>query len=191
VVPIPLQSLARPEDFDVKESAAKGLGLTANRYRTPAARKAHDFVTKGATFDESSRSPEEQQLMKRHRSQIDAGKFSADQVRNDYSSGKLTEHDARELLSDSKTPQLVRDFKRLSIEKALEVWSVADDQERSQLRPILEAKARRQLPNRVPAERGPLSQKVRDALGGPSTSAPADAVSWLPPAMRGAVRSSR
>jgi hypothetical protein len=172
VVPIPLQSLTKPEDFDVKESVGKSLGLTADRYRTPAARKAHEFVIKGATFSETTRSPEEQQLMKRYRAQMDAGKFSADQVRSDYKAGKLTEHDARELLSENTTPQFVRDFKRLSLEKSLEVYKVANDEERRQLRPILGAKAKRQLPNRVPAERGPLKQKVQQALSEGSTPAP-------------------
>jgi hypothetical protein len=172
VMPIPLQSLTRPADIDPSGAIGKSLGLTADRYRSPAARRAHDFVVKGATFTESSRSPEEQQLMQRYRSQMDAGKFSVDALRNDYRAGKITESDARQLLSESKTPQFVRDFKRLPIEKALSVWDVANDDERRQLRPILAAKAKRQLPNRVPSERGPLQQKVRQALGQGSTPAP-------------------
>jgi hypothetical protein len=146
--------------------------LTADRYRTPAARKAHEFVVKGATFSESSRSPEEQQLIKRYRSAIDAGKFSADQVRNDYKAGKLTERDAKELMKESKSSQLSRDFNRLSLEKALSVWQEAHDDERKELRPILEAKARRQIPNRVPAQREALKQKVQQALAEGSTAAP-------------------
>ena len=46
----------------------------------------------------------------------------------------------------------------------MEVWKVADDEERKQLRPILEAKARRQLENRVPSEREALKSKVQAAL---------------------------
>jgi len=164
IVPIPLQSFTKPSDFDVKESVAKSLGLTATRYRSPAAQTAHELMLKGATFGESSRTPAEQKLMASHRAAIDADKFDAGKVRDDFKAGKLTEKDARALISESKTPQLGRDFKRLSLEKALEVWKVADDEERKQLRPILEAKARRQLENRVPSERAALKSKVQAAL---------------------------
>jgi uncharacterized protein YPO0396 len=94
------------------------------------------------------------------------------EVRSDYKAGKLTERDARTLLSDNQSPQLVRDFRRLPLEKALEVWDVADDQERKQLRPILKKKAQ-QLKNRVPAERAPLQQKLKAALSEKTAPQPA------------------
>jgi len=53
---------------------------------------------------------------------------------------------------------------RLSLEKAWEVWKVANDDERKQLRPILEAKAKRRIENRVPSEREALKARVRAAL---------------------------
>jgi hypothetical protein len=72
-------------------------------------------------------------------------------------------------MTDNQSPQLVRDFRRLSLEKALTVWTVANDQERKQWRPILQKKAQ-QLNKRVPAERAPLQQKLKTALS--ETSAP-------------------
>jgi hypothetical protein len=63
----------------------------------------------------------------------------------------------------------VRDFKRLPLEKALQVWEVATDNERKQLRPALQNKAK-SLQNRVPAERGKLQQQLRGALA--ETAAP-------------------
>lgn len=77
--------------------------------------------------------------------------------------GKLTERDAAQLVMESKTPRLVRDFRRLSLEKALEVWAVAKDNERQILRPMLEKK-QSQLENRIPAERKPLEEKLKGAL---------------------------
>jgi hypothetical protein len=53
---------------------------------------------------------------------------------------RLMERDTKLLLSEYQTPQLVRVSKRRSLEKALEVWEVANDDERKQLRPILQKK---------------------------------------------------
>jgi hypothetical protein len=75
--------------------------------------------------------------MSKYRSDIDAGKLSADKVRADFKGGKLRERDARTLIEESKSPQLLRDFRRLSLKRALEVWELANDAERKQLRPIL------------------------------------------------------
>jgi hypothetical protein len=61
----------------------------------------------------------------------------------------------------------------MSLEKALTVWDLANDDERKQLRPILQKKAQ-QLNNRVPAERAPLQQKLKAALS--ETSAPQPAI---------------
>lgn len=156
-MPIPLQALTRPGDYDIKESVAKGMGITAYRYRSRGARTAHELVLKGGS-GESTRTPAEQKLMTKYLGDIDAGHLNPENVRADYKAGKLRERDARRLLSESKTPQLERDFRRLSLERALDVWELANDQERKQLRPIL-LKKKSQLENRVPAQRAPLQEK--------------------------------
>jgi hypothetical protein len=130
------------------------------------------LYVQGATFGETTRTPAEQKLMQKHRSAIDAGKFDPNAVRTDLKAGRLTERDAKLLLSESQSPQLVRDFKRLSLEKALEVWEVANDDERKQLRPSLQKKAE-SLKNRVPAERGKLQQQLRGALAEAAAPQPA------------------
>jgi hypothetical protein len=173
IAPIPLQGLMRPGDVDLKESLAKGVGATASRYRSRAARTAHELYVQGATFGETTRTPAEQKLMQKHRSAIDAGKFDPNAVRTDLKAGRLTERDAKLLLSESQSPQLVRDFKRLPLEKALQVWEVANDDERKQLRPALQKKAE-SLKNRVPAERAKLQQQLRGALS--QTAAPQPAI---------------
>jgi hypothetical protein len=78
--------------------------------------------------------------IRRHRSPIDGGKFDPNAVRTDLKAGRLMERDTKLLLSEYQTPQLVRVSKRRSLEKALEVWEVANDDERKQLRPILQKK---------------------------------------------------
>lgn len=171
ITPIPLQALTRPGDYDIKESVAKGMGVNASRYRTQAARTAREFIRKGPIF-ESNHTPDEQKLMQKHRAAIEAGKFDPNAVRADYKAGKLTERDAKALMNENQSPQLVRDFRRLSLEKALEVWDVANDDERKQLRPILQKKAK-QLDNRVPAERAPLQQKLKAALSEKTAPQPA------------------
>jgi hypothetical protein len=99
----------------------------------------------------------------KHRAAIDADRFDANAVRSDFKAGKLRERDARTLIEEAKTPQLLRDFRRLSLERAMEVWELTNDDERKQLRPILLNK-KKQLENRVPAERAMLEQKLRAAL---------------------------
>ncbi len=161
----------RPGDVDLKESLAKGVGATASRYRSRAARTAHELYVQGA-FGETTRTPAEQKLMQKHRSAIDAGKFDPNAVRTDLKAGRLTERDAKLLISESQSPQL-RDFKRLPLEKALEVWEVANDDERKQLRPALQNKAK-SLQNRVPAERVKLQQQqLRGALNEATAPQPA------------------
>lgn len=88
--------------------------------------------------------------MTKYRNGIDAGKFDMNAVRDDFKAGRLTERDAKTLVSDFKSPQLVRNFPRLSPEQALDVWAVANDKERKWLRPILQGKAK-QLENRAGA----------------------------------------
>ena len=75
----------------------------------------------------------------------------------------IRERDARTLIEEAKTPQFERDFRRLSLERALEVWELANDEERKKLRPIL-LKKKSQQENRVPAQRAPLQEKLRSAL---------------------------
>jgi hypothetical protein len=114
----------------------------------------------------------QQKLMSKYRSDIDAGKLSADKVRADYKAGKLRERDAKTLIEESKSPQLLRDFRRLSLERALEVWDLANDEERKQLRPIL-LKKKSQLENRIPAERKLLEEKLRGAMSEKKAPQPA------------------
>jgi hypothetical protein len=112
ISPIPLQGLTKPGDYDIKESVARGMGITASRYRSRAARTAHELWIKGGTFGESTRTTAEQQLIARHRAAIEARKFDPNAVRAHYKAGRLTERDAKTLMSDNQTPQLVRDFRR-------------------------------------------------------------------------------
>jgi hypothetical protein len=81
--------------------------------------------------------------------------------------------DAGSTKADVEVPQLLRDFRRLSLERALGVWELANDEERTLLRPILQKK-KTQLENRVPAERAKLEQKLRAALS--ETKAPSPAI---------------
>jgi hypothetical protein len=90
IMPVPLQALTRPGDYDITESITKGMGVTATRYRSRAARTAHELWIKGGTFGESTRTPAEQKLIAKHRSAIEAGKFDPNAVRADYKAGRLT-----------------------------------------------------------------------------------------------------
>ena len=58
-------------------------------------------------------------------------------MRADFKAGRLRKKDAKELTVESETPQLSLDFRRLSLENALQVWELADDAERKELRSLL------------------------------------------------------
>jgi hypothetical protein len=184
-VPIPLQGLIKPQDFDVKETILKSLGVGGAQYRTRAEQTARELVNKGVVFGESNRTDAEQKVMQKHRNAILAGKFQAGAVRQDVQAGKLTDNDAKALVTESQTPPLVRDFKRLSIEKALDVWNVANDEERKALRPLLQRKGS-QLDNRIPVERQKLRQQLTGALN--EKSAPQQAIPAMFKRVRNAIR---
>jgi hypothetical protein len=185
VVPISFQSLTKPQDFDAKEAILKATGVSGRRYQTPAERKATDLINEGAVFAESNRSPAEQKLVQKHRNSIEAGKFDAGAVRRDVQAGKLTERDAKTLTTEAKTPRLVRNFSRLPLEKALEVWNAANDEERKALRPLLQRKGS-QLDNRIPVERQKLRQQLTGALN--EKSAPQQAIPAMFKRVRNAIR---
>ena len=169
-VPIPLKGLTKPgTDTDLKASALQAVGIAGYKYRTKAERTARDLVNQGGVFGESTRSKAEQELMTKYRAAIDDGKFNADQVKNDLQQERLTKRDVKELLTESTTPRLVRDVKRLPLEKALEVWDAANDQEKQTLRPVLASKAKL-LNNQLPGERGPLEQRLKNALTDPKAA---------------------
>lgn len=80
--------------------------------------------------------------------------------------------------SNSQTPPLVRDFKRLPIEDGLKVWAAASDAERQTLRPLLEAKASNlDRAKYTPAEWKALSGKIRSAITG---AVPKEPTAFLP-----------
>jgi hypothetical protein len=118
------RALTRPGDYDITEIITKGMGIAASRYRSRAARTAHELWLKGGIFGESTRTPAEQKLIAKRRAAIEVGKLDPNAVRADYKAGKLTECDAKTLMSDNQRLQLVRDFRRLSLEKALTVWDL-------------------------------------------------------------------
>jgi hypothetical protein len=95
---------------------------------------------KGGTFGESTRTPAEQKVIAKYRATIEVGKFHPNAVRADYKAGKLTECDAKTLMSDNQSLQLVRDFRRLSLEKALIVWDLAHDEDANNCGPFCRRK---------------------------------------------------
>lgn len=122
--------------------------------------------------------------MARYRGDIDAGKLNPEKVRGDYKAGKLRERDASTLIEEAKTTQLLRDFRPLSVERALEVWDLAGDEERVQLLPILQKK-KSQLENRVRQNVTKLEEKLRAALSQKKAPSPA-----IPGALRKLLLSS-
>jgi hypothetical protein len=117
-------------------------------------------------FGISNKSDAEPALLRKYRRAIDDGKFDLRDVANDVKSHKLTIDDARELALDSKQPALVRDFKALTLDRALDVWDEMTLDEKKFSPATLETKAVNQLKagKQLPEERRRLVERIKKAL---------------------------
>jgi N12 class adenine-specific DNA methylase len=137
LAPIPTQGLIRDYEARPIESLLSAQGIGTSKYRTPAERKALELATertpKGRLSDEQI---EQFQLLRKYRNQIEQGKFDKKAFFKDVDAGKISDKDAESIAEMTETgvpPQLERDFKRLTVEEALEVWGAASLKERDRL----------------------------------------------------------
>lgn len=142
-VPIPGQAFVgapgRSRTAMVVKSILQAVGVSERRYQTPAESKARDFVRESmpAGVTALPQSP----TMRKYRGQIANGELDRGALDADLAAGKITVQDRGKLLTEAETPQLQRDFKRLSLPQALEVWEKMSAAERNQNRDALERKS--------------------------------------------------
>ena len=109
---------------------------------------------------------------------------------NDVKGHRLTIDDARELELDSKQPELLRDFKSLSLDRALDVWDEMTPEEKKLAHDALETKAVNQLKagKQLPEARRRMVVRIKKAL---RPEAPNTDLSFQPlvPMLRHLIRS--
>ena len=117
-------------------------------------------------FGLSNKSEAERSLLRKYRRTIDDGTFDIREVANDVKAYKLTIDDAHELELDSKQPELLRDFKSLSLDRALDVWDEMTPEEKKLSKAALETKAVNQLKagKLLPEARRRMVVRVKQAL---------------------------
>lgn len=142
--PLPFQGVISKKGGETSplNTVLSSAGVATSKYRTPAERLARQMM-----FDRMPANPgpqtTKQKLMRDLEDGIRQGKFPTQEIGKHLNNGELGVDDAVKILESSQTPELVRNFKRLSIEDVLKVWNKANDQERKQLRPLLKQKAER------------------------------------------------
>lgn len=145
------------------------LGFTA----APSWIRNSEALNKAREYQRENRPPgtrtkeqaERSRIMHQMEDMYRSGKVDKDMIRELKHEGKISETDVLKARLYSRTDPLVRTFKSLSPEQALNVWKVANDKERKELRPILEGKSR-ELTNKItdPAKREKLRQAFHEAL---------------------------
>jgi hypothetical protein len=158
-------------------------GLAGIRTNVPSAAEA--LARKFATESAGSAAPdqdtlERSYLRKQYENDLRDRKITLTDVGHALTSGKITVQDAKTIIQRAVHTPLENEFKGLPIEKALQVWQKADDQERQSLRPLLVAKVQKLSPNKYnPAQLKELVGRIRTALTG-STPSPSPSWSGVP-----------
>jgi hypothetical protein len=164
VAPIPVQG-----SFDTGKSKLDAFlqagGVSSTKHRSAAERLARKYRLESG-FGLSNKSEAEPSLLRKYRRTIDDGTFDIRDVANDVKGHKLTIDDARELERDSKQPALVRDFKSLTLDRALDVWDEMTPEEKKLSHDALETKAVNQLKTgkMLPEARRRMVVRIKQAL---------------------------
>ena len=137
-------------DFRPVDSALTSLGLSATKNYSPAERKALELASHFSTSGEATPTA---QLDKLHEvmkleDSIRTGAVSLDAAHAALQSGQISRQDfanirkvAKEQEQFPQTARLRSQVRRLPLAAALDVWKLADDNERKDLLPLLHAKA--------------------------------------------------
>jgi hypothetical protein len=154
--PLPTQSAYQlatggsASDFRPADSALTSLGLSATKNYSPAERKALELASHFSTSGEATPAA---QLDKLHEvmkleDSIRAGQVSLDAAQAALQSGQISRQDfanirkvAKEQEQFPQTARLRSQVRRLPLAAALDVWKLADNDERKDLLPLLHAKA--------------------------------------------------
>jgi hypothetical protein len=151
-----------------------GLAGIKTKVPTPAEALARKFAAESAgTAAPEQDTLERSYLRKQYEADLRDKKIKPHDLVPALTAGKITDQDARTILHRAALTPLQNEFKGLPIEKALQVWQKADDQERNSLRALLAAKAERINPERyTPAQLKNLIGRIRNALTGSLPTGP-------------------
>jgi len=133
--PIAIQKwFKNPQDYSPIDSVLQSLGITSYPSRSDAAKAAQKY--RGS---DDPANQEKSAQTKDLQSRVAAGKLSADQVRQMATQQEITQGQAKTITRP--IDPVVADFRRLPIEKALELWTDYTPEEQAKLAPELRKKA--------------------------------------------------
>lgn len=163
--PIPIQGFLNRADARWWESVLSSVGIPVRKYRTPAGQLAYEKARDMMPLGEGTESQQQaNRLAREYTDKLRNKQATAEDVWKLKRAGKLTTQQAARIIKSAKVSDLEREFMRLRLPDALDVWKEANPEERKMLRPHLREKSARTIPNYLPAEREKLRARVRAAL---------------------------
>jgi hypothetical protein len=147
-------------------SAEQFIGVSpapADLDRSPAERLATELGAEGSEGSRTKEAFERTQAEHNIRRLAGMRKPVADEIRKNLQSGTVDIAGVKRALNEARMDPLMREFRSLSLDKALRVYKVAKPEERGKLRPLLIRKAKT-LAEKSPAERAVLLPQLREAL---------------------------
>jgi hypothetical protein len=161
--PIAIQKwFKNPQDYSPIDSVLQSLGITSYPSRSDAGKAAQKYR---AADDPANQ--EKAAQTKDLQSRVAAGKLSADQVRQMATQQEITQGQAKTITRP--VDPVVTDFRRLPIEKAIDLWPMYTPEEQAKLAPELRKKAMSigRL-DRTSTQKQALTARVRAVLTGPT-----------------------
>jgi hypothetical protein len=166
-------------------TAESFIGLTPaprSLTQTPAERLAHEDTVRIMPQGPRTREQfEHSRLLHSYENRLASGDMKLGDLRQEVGSGRITGRDAETIARTSRLSPIERDFNRLPLNDALDVWDKANAQEKKMLRAMLVRK-QVQLENMPREERQATEKRMREALYGVTYlgGQPPQTLGWQP-----------
>lgn len=165
LTPIAVQKLFTTSDEGIISSLLTSAGIQTGNYRSPLEQMAHKMRL--SNIPDKPESEEKQDEQRRNVQLVEKmrrGDASTTDLWNLVNQGKLTAREASAIADRANMTELQYDVHHLSLEDAIAVYEKADDQERQELKDIIEAKRDRDLKNYTDEAATRLDDRLK-ALG--------------------------
>jgi len=171
--PIPAQGFITKHGTSWRTQVTKAIlgavGVNEKENLTAAERDARNYTSETRVAPASR---PQLGILRKYRKQIGEGELDERSLAADTAAGRITPKDRAELIKESRTPRLGRDFADLNFDQALEVWGEMNQQERQQNRAELVKKFNREVAKYPVAQRQQLRDKMTSALSTPASHLP-------------------
>jgi hypothetical protein len=165
-VPIPLQAPLWKHDSTLADSVLNSMGIGAVTARTKAEQAAMQYHMDNIPGNRLTEEAKAKYVLK-HQATEKLKENYANGINNLLDlkhKGQLSERDIKDIKSNAKTPTLVRYTKNLTIHQFIEVYDLANDDEKKMLNPTLSKKYLNFKRNHAKADVINLNQKLQNSF---------------------------